>query len=90
MGNRDAGGRSKTHIDLEVLVNVVVHDKTVGQADPMRLHGMPSDIRVVANVGVVEVGHLLLGSLDSAVEGTITVDASRILGPGRAVHGGRS
>lgn len=53
-------GASKgdTHVDFELLIETVVHDKGVSQANAMRLHRMPGDVGVVAHIGVVEVGDL--------------------------------
>lgn len=48
-----------THVNLHLLVQVVLHYQAMREPDPMRLHGMASDIGVVSNVGIVEVGDLL-------------------------------
>jgi hypothetical protein len=53
-------GRAKTYVDLHLLVQAVVHDKTVRHPNTVRFHGMSSDIGVVSDVRVVEVGHLFL------------------------------
>lgn len=59
-------------VDLEVLVEVVVHNEGVGHPDTMGFHGVPGIVGVVADVGVVEVGDLLglrggLGRVDGGV-----------------------
>ena len=48
-----------THVNFHTLVEVVLHNKTVRQADTMRLHGMARNVGIVSNVGVVEVRDLL-------------------------------
>ena len=47
------------YIDFHLLVQVVLHDETVRQANSMRLHGMASHVGIVTNIGVVEIGDLL-------------------------------
>lgn len=81
--------RQGTYVDLEVFVDVVVHDEAVCQADTVRLHGMASDIGIVANVRVVEVGDLLLRGRSFGVERAIAIDAGRVLGRCRVVHDGQ-
>jgi hypothetical protein len=51
--------RQDTYIDFHLLVEVVLHDETVRQANSMRLHGMASHVGIIANIGVIEVGDLL-------------------------------
>jgi len=51
-----------THINFHLLVDPIVHDQAMRQPNPMRFHGMPSDIRIVSNIRVVEVCHPLLGA----------------------------
>ena len=46
-------------VDLELLVEAVVHDQAVRHPDAVRLHGMSGVVGVVAHIAVVEVGHLL-------------------------------
>lgn len=59
-----------------MLVEIVIHDETVGHPNSVRLHGMPCDVRIVANICIVEVGHPLV----------CTVRTSSIDG-GEASHG---
>lgn len=49
-----------THVDLHFLVEAIVHDQAVGHTYAMRLHGVARDVGVVAHIGVVEVGDLLV------------------------------
>lgn len=53
-----------TDIDFEILVDVVVHDEAVCQSDPVWLHGMASHVRIIANVGIIKVGNLLLAGVE--------------------------
>ena len=46
-------------VDLQVLVETVVHDQRVSHANTVRLHGVSSVVGVVSDVTIVEIGHLL-------------------------------
>jgi hypothetical protein len=46
-------------VDLQVLVETVVHDERVSHANTVRLHGVSSVVGVVSDVTIVEIGHLL-------------------------------
>lgn len=48
-------GRGLGAVDLEMLVEVVVHDEGVGHADAVGFHGVARVVGVVADVAVVEV-----------------------------------
>lgn len=52
--------RLLTHINLHFLIESVVHNEAVGHSNPVRLHGMSSNIGVIPNIRVVEVGDFLL------------------------------
>lgn len=52
----------KTHVNLHLLINTIVHDQTVRQPNSMRLHGMTSNVGIVSNVRVVEVRNPLLAA----------------------------
>lgn len=56
---RSVSGEEKTYIYFHLLVETVVHNETVGHAYPVRLHGMPSNIGIIAHIGIIEVGHCL-------------------------------
>ena len=49
-----------TYIDFHVLIETIVHDQTMCQANSVRLHRMSCDICVIADVGVVEISHAFL------------------------------
>jgi hypothetical protein len=49
-----------TYIDLHLLVNTIVHNQAMRQSNAVGLHWMASDISIIANVGVIEVGNPLL------------------------------
>lgn len=66
------------YIDLEILVDIVVHHQAVCQSNPVGLHRMASNICIVANIRVIEVGNLLLGGGKLCIERTITADAGRV------------
>lgn len=78
---RDRGLR--THVDLEELVDAVVHYQTVGQPDSVRLHRVPRNIGIVPNIRVVEVGDTLLLIARDLVHRPRTLDASIV-----QAHGG--
>lgn len=46
-------------VDLQVLVETVVHDEGVSHADTVRLHRVAGVVGVVSDVTIVEIGHLL-------------------------------
>lgn len=46
-------------VDLQLLVQPVVHDQTVSHANPMGFHGMAGVVCIVADIAVVEVRDLL-------------------------------
>lgn len=48
-----------TYVYLELLVEAIVHNQAVGHAYAVRLHGMASDVGIVAHIRVVEVRDLL-------------------------------
>ena len=51
-----------TYINLHLLVDTVVHDQAMRQPNSMRLHRMPSDIRIISDIRIVEVSDSLLGT----------------------------
>jgi hypothetical protein len=51
-----------THINLHLLVDAIVHDQAMRQPNSMRFHGMPGDISIISNIGIVEVCNPLLGA----------------------------
>jgi len=53
--------RRKTHVDLHLLVQAIVHDQAVGHSNAVWLHGMSRDIGVVSDIRVIEVSDFLLG-----------------------------
>lgn len=55
----DVNNQSRTYVYFHLFVEPIVHDQTVSQSDPMRLHWMTGNIGIIANIRVVEVGHLL-------------------------------
>lgn len=65
----------RTHVNLKKLVDVVVHYQTMRKPDAMGLHRMAGNVGIVTNVGVVEVGHLLLVIVDDIVERLRALDA---------------
>lgn len=75
-----------TYINLEEFVNVVVHDQAVGQSNAMRLHGMARNVRIIANIGVVKVGDLLLVGAQLLVERTVAINPGGVFGAGRSIH----
>ena len=46
-------------VDLELLIQAVIHDERVGHADTMRFHRMTGVVSVVADIAVVEIRHFL-------------------------------
>lgn len=74
------------HINFEILVDIVVHDETVRQADSVRFHGMASHVGIVANIRIIEVGDLLLGGVEPRVERAGAVDSGGIDVSRRRVH----
>ena len=52
--------REPTYIDFHVLIERVIHDKTMSQPNSMRLHWMSSNIGIIAYIGVVKVGNAFL------------------------------
>jgi hypothetical protein len=70
------------HVDFHLFVKAVVHDKTVGHSDTVRLHGMASVVGIVSDIRVVEVGDFLWLS---TIGGARRVQRRTILG--RVGHG---
>lgn len=58
----------ETHIDFHLLVKAIIHDQAVGHTYAMRLHRMTGDVGIVAHIGVVEVGNLLVVGGDAIGE----------------------
>ena len=59
-----------TYINFHLFIEAIVHDQAVGHSYPMGLHGMPSDIGIVADVRIIEIGHcLLVGGGPGRVDG---------------------
>lgn len=50
----------QTHIDFHLLIQAVVHNQAVSHSNPVRFHGMPRNIGIVAHVRIVEVRNGLL------------------------------
>lgn len=48
------------YIDFHLLVDTIVHDQAMRQPNTMRLHGMASNVGIIANIRVVEVGDSVL------------------------------
>jgi len=69
-------------------IDIVVHDQTVGEPDPVRLHRMASNVGIVSNVRIVKVGNLLLLRLDKLEQRVRAVDPGWI--SARRRHRGRS
>lgn len=56
----------RTHVNLHLLVQAIIHDQAVGHSYAMRLHGMSSIVGIVSDIRVVEVCDLLrLTSVDT-------------------------
>lgn len=65
-----------TDVDFEVFVDIVVHDQAVCQSNSVWLHGVTSDICIVANIRVVKVGNLLLARAQLREQGPRPIDSS--------------
>ena len=50
----------KTYIYFHFLIKTIIHDQTMGHSNPVRLHWMPGDVGIVANVRVVKVSYTFL------------------------------
>ena len=68
----------ETHIDLQKLVDIVIHDQAMRQPDTMRLHRMAGDVGIIADIRVVEVGDSFLVHAHRAVERMGAVDSRGI------------
>jgi hypothetical protein len=73
------------YVNFHLFVQAVVHNKTVGHSDTVRLHGMASIVGVVSDIRVVEVGDFLWLS---TIGGARRVQRRTILG--RVGHGSGS
>lgn len=62
-------------VDLEVLVDIVIHDQAVGKSNAVRFHRVTCDICIVSDIRVVEISHLLLGGVQFRVERATPVDS---------------
>lgn len=72
----ERNGEPATDIDLEIFVDIVVHDQAVRQSDSVWLHRVTSDICIVANIRVVKVGNLLLAGVQLGEQGPRPIDSS--------------
>lgn len=50
----------QTYIYFHLFIKSIVHHQAVGHSNAMRLHGVPSDIGIIAHIRVIEVGNALL------------------------------
>lgn len=82
---RDRNKEPATDVNFEIFVDIVVHDQAVRQPNSVWLHRVTSDICIVANIRVIEVGNLLLAGVQLGEQGTRPIDSSWV---GR--HTGRS
>ena len=73
------------YVNFHLLVEAVVHDKTVSHSDTVRLHGMAGIVGVVSDIRVVEVGDFLWLSIIGSAR---RVQRRTILG--RVGHGSGS
>ena len=53
------------YVDFHLFVQAIVHHQAVRHPDAMGLHRVPRDVGIVANIGVVEVGDLLVAVVDT-------------------------
>jgi hypothetical protein len=62
--HRDAAQKCerKTNIDFHLLISAIVHNQAMSQPYAMRLHRMASHVGIVADIRIVEVCDLLLGT----------------------------
>jgi hypothetical protein len=76
----EAGHRIWTHIYLHFGIKTVVHNKTMRHSYSVRLHRMPSNISIIANIRIVEIGHFLgiRGAVEDGAAGVSAGNRGRI------------
>jgi hypothetical protein len=52
-----------TYVDFHLRIYPIVHNQAVRQPYSVRLHRMASDVGIVPNIGIVEVGNPLLATV---------------------------
>ena len=52
--------RHQTYVNFHLLIQAIVHNQAVSHSNPVRFHGMPRNIGIIAHVRIVEVGNCLL------------------------------
>lgn len=72
----DRNREPETDVNFEIFVDIVVHDQAVRQPNSVWLHRVTSDICIVANIRVVEIGNLLLACVQLGEQGPRPIDSS--------------
>lgn len=60
----------QTHVNFHFLVQAIIHHQAVSHPNPMGLHGVASNIGIVADIGIVKICNaLLLGAVIAQRDG---------------------